>query len=233
MPVPCWSGQLTQRRVVQRERFHGTWQYLFIESICNDPAVLEQNYRHKMMYSPDYSNVDTEAVSAHLAHCCALARAAKDYVAAMAAEQRLQLGLGSRSCVRAAHRGGSRLRLSVTQVLLSMSRCVHPASGHACQCATWMLLELARADCMAAQVLSWWPAAAAQRICSVQGPPSATETEAVWRLCRCGVVSNSDTRGPCLCAAGCPGAASAWAVSLQMTRSAARDQEALLKLAAR
>ena len=47
---------------MQKERFHGTWQYLFIESICNDPAVLEQNYRHKMMYSPDYSNVDTEAV---------------------------------------------------------------------------------------------------------------------------------------------------------------------------
>ena len=151
VPVPCWSGQLTQRRVVQRERFHGTWQYLFIESICNDPAVLEQNYRHKMMYSPDYSNVDTEAVSAHLVHCCALTRAAKNYVAAMAAEQRLQLGLGSWSCVRAAHRGGPRLRLSVTQVLLSMSRCVHAASGHACQCATWMLLELARADCMAAR----------------------------------------------------------------------------------
>ncbi len=39
----------------QRTRFHGRWQYLFIESICNDPAVLEQNYRYKMMYSPDYA----------------------------------------------------------------------------------------------------------------------------------------------------------------------------------
>jgi len=39
----------------QRARFHGRWQYLFIESICNDPAVLEQNYRYKMMYSPDYA----------------------------------------------------------------------------------------------------------------------------------------------------------------------------------
>ena len=47
---------------MQKKRFHGTWQYLFIESICNDPAVLEQNYRYKMMYSPDYSNVDTQAV---------------------------------------------------------------------------------------------------------------------------------------------------------------------------
>ena len=40
---------------MQRARFHGRWQYLFIESICNDPAVLEQNYRYKMMYSPDYA----------------------------------------------------------------------------------------------------------------------------------------------------------------------------------
>ncbi len=43
------------RARVQRARFHGRWQYLFIESICNDPAVLEQNYRYKMMYSPDYA----------------------------------------------------------------------------------------------------------------------------------------------------------------------------------
>ena len=32
---------------VQRSKFHGKWQYLFIESICNDPQVLEQNYRYK------------------------------------------------------------------------------------------------------------------------------------------------------------------------------------------
>ena len=51
---------------LQRERFHGKWQYLFIESICNDPAVLEQNYRFKMMYSPDYKDVDTEAVSVQI-----------------------------------------------------------------------------------------------------------------------------------------------------------------------
>ena len=46
----------------QRARFHGKWQYLFIESICNDPAVLEQNYRYKMMYSADYKDVDTNEV---------------------------------------------------------------------------------------------------------------------------------------------------------------------------
>ena len=48
---------------MQRARFHGKWQYLFIESICNDPAVLEQNYRYKMMYSADYKDVDTNEVS--------------------------------------------------------------------------------------------------------------------------------------------------------------------------
>ena len=47
---------------MQRARFHNKWQYLFIESICNDPAVLEQNYRYKMMYSADYKDVDTNEV---------------------------------------------------------------------------------------------------------------------------------------------------------------------------
>jgi len=46
----------------QRARFHGHWQYLFIESICNDVSVLEQNYRYKMMYSPDYAGADSEDV---------------------------------------------------------------------------------------------------------------------------------------------------------------------------
>lgn len=49
--------------VFQREKFHGRWQYLFIESICNDTMVLEQNYRYKMMYSPDYVHSHTEEVS--------------------------------------------------------------------------------------------------------------------------------------------------------------------------
>jgi 6-phosphofructo-2-kinase / fructose-2,6-biphosphatase 3 len=47
---------------MQRSRFHGRWQYLFIESICNDIEVLEQNYRYKMMYSPDYAGCDTAEV---------------------------------------------------------------------------------------------------------------------------------------------------------------------------
>lgn len=48
---------------MQKARFHGHWQYLFIESICNDVSVLEQNYRYKMMYSPDYAGADSEDVS--------------------------------------------------------------------------------------------------------------------------------------------------------------------------
>ena len=52
--------------VLQKNRFHNKWQYLYIESICNDPQVLEQNYRYKMMYSPDYKDVNTDEV------CCCL-----------------------------------------------------------------------------------------------------------------------------------------------------------------
>ena len=48
---------------LQRNRFHGRWQYLFIESICNDQDVLAQNYRYKMMYSPDYKTQDADTVS--------------------------------------------------------------------------------------------------------------------------------------------------------------------------
>lgn len=36
----------------QRAALHGSYQYLFIESICNDTSVLEQNYRNKMKFSP-------------------------------------------------------------------------------------------------------------------------------------------------------------------------------------
>lgn len=42
----------------QRSKLHGRFEYLFIESICNDPQVLEQNYMQKMVYSPDYLGVD-------------------------------------------------------------------------------------------------------------------------------------------------------------------------------
>ncbi|GIL67684.1 hypothetical protein Vafri_21012 [Volvox africanus] len=48
------------RRNLLRSSFHGQWQYLFIETICSDPSVLEQNYRNKMKYSPDYDGVDTD-----------------------------------------------------------------------------------------------------------------------------------------------------------------------------
>jgi predicted kinase len=41
--------------------FHGRYQYLFIESICNDEAVLERNYRFKTKWSPDYKGVDPDA----------------------------------------------------------------------------------------------------------------------------------------------------------------------------
>lgn len=49
-----------ERRQFLISKFHGRFQYMFIESICNDEEVLEQNYRYKMMYSPDYKNVSTE-----------------------------------------------------------------------------------------------------------------------------------------------------------------------------
>ena len=47
---------------MQRQRFHNQYQYLFIESICNDNVVLEQNYQYKMMYSPDYADFHNEQV---------------------------------------------------------------------------------------------------------------------------------------------------------------------------
>ncbi|KAG2490339.1 hypothetical protein HYH03_011286 [Edaphochlamys debaryana] len=48
------------RRNLLRAKFHGVLQYMFIETICSDPAVLELNYRNKMRYSPDYKGVDTD-----------------------------------------------------------------------------------------------------------------------------------------------------------------------------
>ena len=47
---------------MQRNRYHGKRQYLFIESICNDPDILAQNYRYKMMYSPDYRTSSEDEV---------------------------------------------------------------------------------------------------------------------------------------------------------------------------
>ena len=60
---------------LQRNRYHGKRQYLFIESICNDPDILAQNYRYKMMYSPDYKTTSEEEVRGmrhSLDRCCLL-----------------------------------------------------------------------------------------------------------------------------------------------------------------
>uniref|UniRef100_A0A061SGZ3 6-phosphofructo-2-kinase / fructose-2,6-bisphosphatase n=1 Tax=Tetraselmis sp. GSL018 TaxID=582737 RepID=A0A061SGZ3_9CHLO len=54
------TNSTEERRRYLVSKFHGTWQYMFLESVCNDPAVLESNYRYKMMFSPDYSGVDQE-----------------------------------------------------------------------------------------------------------------------------------------------------------------------------
>lgn len=54
------TNSTESRRQTLRRRFHNHYQYLFIESICNDTVVLEQNYRYKMMYSPDYAGFDDE-----------------------------------------------------------------------------------------------------------------------------------------------------------------------------
>ncbi|KIY93213.1 hypothetical protein MNEG_14749 [Monoraphidium neglectum] len=50
-----------ERRRLLIDTFHGKFQYMFIESICNDTEVLQSNYRYKMRFSPDYQGVDTEA----------------------------------------------------------------------------------------------------------------------------------------------------------------------------
>lgn len=49
-----------ERRRLLVQRFHGKYQYIFIESICTDQSVLEANYRFKMRYSPDYVNMDED-----------------------------------------------------------------------------------------------------------------------------------------------------------------------------
>lgn len=47
-----------ERRQLLVSKFHGKFQYIFIESICNDPKVLERNYLFKLQYSPDYVGAD-------------------------------------------------------------------------------------------------------------------------------------------------------------------------------
>jgi len=55
------TNSTTERRNFLRDRLHGRVQYMFLESICNDPDVLEKNYRLKMRYSPDYRGMDMDA----------------------------------------------------------------------------------------------------------------------------------------------------------------------------
>mmetsp|Transcript_6882 Transcript_6882/g.17136 ORF Transcript_6882/g.17136 Transcript_6882/m.17136 type:complete len:656 (-) Transcript_6882:490-2457(-) len=49
-----------ERRQFLVAKFHGNYQYMFIESICTDEKILEQNYRYKMRYSPDYQGMGEE-----------------------------------------------------------------------------------------------------------------------------------------------------------------------------
>jgi len=58
------TNSTRERRDEVRYNFHGKFQYIFIESICNEPAVLELNYRYKMLYSPDYAGADMEEAMA-------------------------------------------------------------------------------------------------------------------------------------------------------------------------
>ncbi|CAD7703452.1 unnamed protein product [Ostreobium quekettii] len=54
------TNSTESRRRYLISKFHGRFQYMFIENICNDEEVLIENYRQKMKYSPDYLGVDTE-----------------------------------------------------------------------------------------------------------------------------------------------------------------------------
>jgi len=58
------TNSTASRRNFLRDRLHGRHQYMFLESICNDNVVLEQNYRLKMRFSPDYTGMDMEAALA-------------------------------------------------------------------------------------------------------------------------------------------------------------------------
>lgn len=58
------TNSTSERRNFLRDRLHGRVQYMFLESICNDQTVLEQNYRLKMRFSPDYQGMDMDAALA-------------------------------------------------------------------------------------------------------------------------------------------------------------------------
>ncbi len=65
-PVSCAQCDAT----MQRQCFHGKWQYLMIETVCSDPQVLHENYMMKMRYSPDYKGVDVKQVTHRLLCSC-------------------------------------------------------------------------------------------------------------------------------------------------------------------
>jgi 6-phosphofructo-2-kinase/fructose-2,6-biphosphatase len=54
------TNSTSRRRNFLRDRFHGRFEYMFLESVCEDQKVLEENYRLKMKYSPDYRGVKME-----------------------------------------------------------------------------------------------------------------------------------------------------------------------------
>lgn len=54
------TNSTTERRNFLRDRLHGRFEYMFMESVCYDKEVLEKNYRLKMKFSPDYKGVDME-----------------------------------------------------------------------------------------------------------------------------------------------------------------------------
>lgn len=58
------TNSTSTRREYLRDRFHGRWEYMYLESVCNDPTVLEKNYRMKMRFSPDYAGMDMDAALA-------------------------------------------------------------------------------------------------------------------------------------------------------------------------
>jgi len=58
------TNSTAARRNFLRDRLHGRLQYMFLEIIVNDQALLERNYRAKMRFSPDYKGVGMEAALA-------------------------------------------------------------------------------------------------------------------------------------------------------------------------
>ena len=58
------TNSTSARRNYLRDRLHGKYEYMFLESVCSDQKVLEENYRLKMKYSPDYCNMSMDAALA-------------------------------------------------------------------------------------------------------------------------------------------------------------------------